>query len=445
MKLKYDRNRILLLSIVYSFAVLIFSDSAWLGLASSIIVLWLFLKYLNSLEHGLALIETLLFVNSVQIILGPSFFYSGILEYSGDLNQVDSKTYFINASFAFMFFCLGCLFFLPKIDLSSDVLQNYVDRKENRKWLLVIYVLGQIAMVVSLVSTTSFDFIFKLLGGASITISLVFLFSKTLRWKVLLVGLAYFQLLLQGIILAVFAELIVYLLLMLMFLPVAFYWNKRKILYLMGVGLFVLLTLNSVKKSYRQLVWQSHGNTFDIGLFVDLLVNYEGKEDDGASFIERFSSGLVNSAIYYNVPRNQDHTWGKEFSGDMQNALLPRILFPDKQPINTQKNFVLFTGRSLLNGTSVGVNIYGIAYAEFGMVGSCIFLFGMGMLFTNIIQWFLNKFQKTHNAGFLVFLPLIMLPFFSAEKELVGALNGLVKTAIFILFLIKALKMVGVR
>src|SRR5690606_38855561 len=93
----------------------------------------------------------------------------------------------------------------------------------------------------------------------------------------------------------------------------------------------------------------------------------------------RLNQGWIISAIIKNVPENEPFADGETILEAFRATLIPRFLDPEKKKAGGQENFTRFTGLMLHGTTSMGTSIIGEAYANFGTVGSWVFMFFWGM------------------------------------------------------------------
>jgi hypothetical protein len=152
----------------------------------------------------------------------------------------------------------------------------------------------------------------------------------------------------------------------------------------------------------------------------------------------RLNQGWIISAIIENVPSIEPYANGETIIEAISGSLLPRFLVPDKKMAGGQENFERFTGLPLGPTTSMGTSVIGEAYANFGPMGSWIFMFLWGMF----LSLGFNKLVSYGNKNPLiyVFLPLIFLQVVKAETELYVVLNHFLKSLILVFGLLWVFK-----
>ena len=428
--------------------LLLLAKFSFVQIVAIFFVLYFCKRIISEVTNKFPILEIILFINGVQIIAGPIWVYTFLMDDSEIFGYINLYKYLLIALPGYILFSIGCLFH-SKINLDKNEIQKVVNKKRNIFYLKIFYFAGLSGMILVLLKSSPFDNIFNILGGIAVSISICFLYSKSIKYKYVYMLIIYSVIALEGVMHGIFAQLIAYSFLLLIFLPNLYSWSKKKILLFLFCGVLGIYTLNTIKYSYRELMWSENKRDFDVMTYLNLLFttplqNKEGRKNDD-KFIKRFSLGLVNSQIYKNVPEFQPHTKGKEFINDFKKNIMPRFLFPDKQPIDTRKNYMLYTGLYLPEDTSVGINPFGIAYAEFGIFGSFIFLFLYGLLLSFIFNQYVKRYKKTNNIMYLIFLPFIFMPFYNAETEFVGVIDSSIKTIFFMFLVLNIFKLLKVR
>ena len=447
-KINIQQSCLLTLGGLSTILLVLLVNISFIQLVAISFVIYFLIKIILDVTNKFPILEIVLFINGVQIILGPIWVYTFLVNDSDHASYVSLNEYLLIALPGYIFFSIGCLFH-SKIILDKNEVRKVVSKKRNLFYLKIFYFAGLSGLTMVLLMPSVFDFIFNILGGIAVSISIYFLYSKSIKYKYIYMIMIYSVIVLEGIIHGIFALLIAYSFLLLVFLPNLFSWSKKKILLFLFCGVMGIYTLNTVKYAYRELVWSDSKRDFDVMgylnlLFTTPLYNKDGNTNDD-KFIKRFSLGLVNSQIYKNVPENQPHTNGKELISDFRKNILPRFFFPDKQPLDTRKNYMLYTGFYLPENTSVGINSFGIAYAEFGVLGSYLFMLLFGLLLSFIFNQYVRQYKKTNNVMYLIFIPFIFMPFFNAETEFVGVINGSIKTILFMFLVFYTFKLLKVR
>ncbi|CAD0004614.1 hypothetical protein [Flavobacterium salmonis] len=396
-----------------------------------LIVIYIGNKFLNELGKTIPILELILFVSGFQWIIGPFILY----RIEPDFMQVSENEYMAITVGAYLSFVTGCLFIRSKkAILDKTKIREIISRPKTISIIKSIYWVGLVFFVVSFFFKTSLDFIFTIIYSFSFITAIMLLYSPIPNKKIYVIAI-YSLLFLKCIYQSVFAEFISQCFLLIIFIPNIYSLSKKKIIILLGLGILMLSVINTAKTAYRSKVWSDRGREVNISLFFTILFNSEKSENDtDNSFLQRISSGSVNSSIFSYVPKYKQHTQGEVLLEDFANAIIPRILYADKKDIDNSKNYMLYTGRYLGEGTSVGVNALGIGYAEFGVIGCFIFMGIYGLSLNSVLNFCITKSKK--NILYLFSIIVVFIGAIKAETEFIGLINGLLKAFFFVIIFI---------
>jgi hypothetical protein len=113
---------------------------------------------------------------------------------------------------------------------------------------------------------------------------------------------------------------------------------------------------------------------------------------------------------------------------------LPRIIAPNKLNAGDRTIFMKYSGMHLRPGTSMGLSSLGDAYVNFGIIGGAIFMFFLGLVYSETLNAF-NNFSKYY-PFLILFTPLIFYYPIRPDCELQTALGHLVKSCMLIYFIV---------
>ncbi|KQS93227.1 hypothetical protein [Chryseobacterium sp. Leaf394] len=385
---------------------------------------------INRIIYELAYFEVIYFICVIQMIILPLVNSASIQNFNRYLIIV------IPGAIAFF---LGTNVVKRKpVYINKKFVYDILHHKYNRVLAIFIIILGLIGSMISFIAQNAWLSLFVNFSGIGMAMSFALLYyNKKKYWIYPL--LFFIIILLQGIITAVFASVIAFGLLCFIYFPTIFKLNKKGLLLMMIVGFLAISLFQNVKLAYRAKVWDGDDRGFSIMLFIDSLFAAPSSNND-ISVTERASSGSTIALIYEHVPKQFPNLYGENLVNDLSNALLPRFLFPEKKNVDTRANYIRYTGRSLTENTSVGINIFGISYAEFGIVGSWIFLFLFGFLLNRMNNFLISIITKNKHWYLLIFiLPVIFSSFFKFEQEFVGQFVGFIRYIFFYLVFFKVL------
>ena len=171
---------------------------------------------------------------------------------------------------------------------------------------------------------------------------------------------------------------------------------------------------------------------------------YEESQGQAGSWIDfntlaknnlRINQGYIITNIMRTVPQSVPFARGEELRLIIESAILPRILAPNKLNAGDQKIFIKYTGLQLNRRTSMGLSSIGDGYLNFGVTGGCIFMFFLGLLYSEVLKAF-HRYSKNFPV-LLLFIPLVFYFPIRPDCELQTILGHLVKSCflIFVVFL----------
>ncbi len=382
--------------------------------------------FARDLDRGIPLELMAAVLATSQWLVGPALAYS--MDVSVDRYQmyVDAGSYFSFAIPATCAFVCGSLLFPGKAE--EAVLQRMRDGTRDFR-------VGAVLLLVSVAfdfarpyAPGGLDFFFHLASQLRYIAAIYFLVSgHPLRW--LLIAAALSKLFLASAEAAMFHDLILWTSLL-----ACFWWIQRKrttfekILFF-SVGFLFIASIQTIKRDYRDATWSGQEpSLFEVAydVLVERMAFSERTTIENA--VVRMNQGWIISAVLRHTPDREPFANGSTILEAVEAALLPRFLAPDKKKAGGQENFRRFTGLGLADSTSMGISPLGEAYANFGRVGSIVFMLVWGMVFGLAVGG-ARHFGRL-DPSFLFWTPLIFYQAIKAETELVVVLNQLSKGAV---------------
>lgn len=208
---------------------------------------------------------------------------------------------------------------------------------------------------------------------------------------------------------------------------------KKMLMFLLGV--FILLLIQSVKPTYRQLTWN---DTFEGNkgvLFLNLLKDKiaDPKWESADAFFSvylRVNQGYNVSLVMRRFPEKMSYDGGKNLFISLVSSLVPRLFWPDKPEAGGKYNMNYYAGLNI-SGWSTNVGPLGEAYGSFGATGGIIFMILLG----GLIRWSYSLvFKKSIRRPLLIFwIPVLFYQVtYAAETDSLQIFNSLTKSAFFI-------------
>jgi hypothetical protein len=208
---------------------------------------------------------------------------------------------------------------------------------------------------------------------------------------------------------------------------------KKLVLFLLGV--FILLLIQSVKPTYRQLTWNDNfeGNkgVLFLNLMIDKISDPKWESADALFLVYvRVNQGFNVSLVMRRFPGKIPYDRGENLFISLVSSLVPRIFWPDKPEAGGKYNMQYYAGLNI-TGWSTNVGPLGEAYGSFGPAGGILFMILLG----GLIRWsYFQVFKKSVRRPLLIFwIPVLFYQVtYAAETDSLQVFNSLTKSAFFI-------------
>lgn len=359
---------------------------------------------------------------------------------------VPTETYFgfmFPAVFALILGLKLPLFFRDKVykdhTLYMQAVFSYVGKM---KWEgLILVVIGVIASLFQGIISSSFGHIFFLLSYL-LFIGVFYCLYSDFPMKKIVLWAAFSLLIVRSLMLGMFGELIFMAIMATILLALGkklTFWGKLSAFVL---GIVFILVIQVVKPEYRSRVWASSGGEgAGASLFMELVV--EKFNDPSAlfknevvwfNFYSRFNQGLYVGLVLRSVPARFPYANGETINESLAGAIVPRVLWPEKQKAGGVQNFKRFLGIDL-RGYSVGISPFGEAWGNYGKNGGIVFMFLFGLLFNFIFAWILKI--AVHTPSLILWLPLMFFYAVKIETDVFSMVNSLFKACMFTFIMYK--------
>jgi len=374
----------------------------------------------------------------LQLLFGPTLAYS--IDIVKVQMQIPAEEYFSYAIPAVLCFIIGLHISCRKLEgefLDEEKIVKYIAAKKNIPFILIG--IGFLSSYISGMFSSDLAFLFYLLGGMKfIGVFMIIIGSRKLKLIPLII--VYSSIIASSLNNAMFHGLLTWLI----FLGGVFAIKYKPAVYIKVIlaTIFILfaIMLQEIKKDYRTATWQE-GKKTGLETLSDV---YEKNQTQGGFFnskslvqnIVRINQGYIITNIMKNVPAVVPYSEGEELKQILTAAILPRFIAPDKLTAGNHELFIKYSGMQLRKGTSMGLSSVGDAYINFGIIGGCIFMFFLGLLYSEALKVF-YRFSKYYPV-LLLFTPLVFYYPIRPDCELQTILGHFVKSCflIFVIFLI---------
>lgn len=379
--------------------------------------------FIQRMDRGLPLAPIAAWLASLQWLLGALWYYGRNHDFAAMGMAVDADAYFAFAVPATAAFVLGLL--LPGFSLHQRRLLADVSRRHFRNTGLLLAAVSLAADVAGRLGPPSLAFGFLLLSQLRYVGALYLWFApqRGSRW---LAALSLVPLFAGSAESAMFHDLLLWggLLFCFAFASRPRSWLTKSLL--IAGALVVAVTLQGIKQSFREKVWNEH----EASLTHEILSFWSGFEKMDIDVLEqgvlaRLNQAWIVSQVMHHVPSGEPYANGATVVDAVVAAAVPRFLVPDKAEAGGRANFTRFTGLPLVGSTSMNLSLLGEGYANFGGDGSIVFLFFCGAAVSLAIG---VCFRWTRCRPLFVFwIPLVFYQAVKAETDLTEILNQIVK------------------
>lgn len=429
-------------------SIILFSVIIWIILTINGLYFWsaiglsftfyFTIRVIQQMGESIPIPNLMAAIASLQWILGPFIDYHNETTHYKYKMYVDEETYMSYIVPAILLFKLGLSIFPVKANLDElgKRVQQLLTNHPRLPFVLIIS--GFLLPYLSGLLPAALGFVFYLLGNLKYIGVIYLLFSSNPnRWIVFWGTMAFTAIVSIGF--GMFHDLLLWAMLTFTFVAYELKLSQLSKLAIAIIGIFVAITIQSVKSEYRGIVWSGAYTGNKTLLFINLAVEgwRTGSIVNPSSDVDmnvRLNQGWIISSIMNNIPEKEPFANGTSITESLIASLVPRILVPDKKTAGGRENFRKFTGLHISEGTSMGISLAGEGYANFGKSGGMIFLFVWGVL----VGWFWQKLVNLRHVypTLLIWSPIIFLQVIKAETEFAVVLNHMLKASILVFMVI---------
>jgi hypothetical protein len=198
----------------------------------------------------------------------------------------------------------------------------------------------------------------------------------------------------------------------------------------------ILITVQSVKSSVRNIVNKEsfEGNTSKLFLESIFKRVYHMRSDDlrviGGMVNVRINQGWIVSDIIDHLERVPGKISTEYFKKELMGVFLPRFIYPGKPIVGDHKKFKEFAGWKLSRKVAMSVGVMGDGYGNFGYWGGIFYCFAFGMILGLLfLVW--NQMAHTYPT-LLLWGTLIFFNCMRAGDETYIIINWIIKSAAFV-------------
>jgi hypothetical protein len=399
------------------------------------ITIYIALRLIIMMDYTIPIIETMLLIAASQWIIGPYIDYQTATTHYKMHMYVSEEEYMKITIPLFYAFTFSSLVFRNFAIINIDQLKTIL----NKNKFIPIYIIG-ISFLFRLagpILPSSLNFVLFLAVNSSLVgVGLYLLVDTSLKNKLFISIIAISPIIFHAINSGMFHVLIIWGLFIFIFTNLSFKFNLYQKISILLVSILLLTTLQFVKGSYREIIYDKSFKGNKTELFFELLFSSENsselQEDKSINDVNiRLNQGWIISKIYERIPEKVPFLGGETIMDAIEATLLPRFLFPNKKKGGGGRDtFVKITNIQIKRTTAMGVSLMGEFYGNFGFWGGMFAFFIWGKL-VYLVVFIINNSKKI-SPIYIFWLPIIFFQVIKAETDLTSVLNHLVKSIIFV-------------
>ena len=421
-----------------------FVNMSWASYFAILLSLHQFFLLFNSIGYVVPVRYILGVFMCVQFFIGPSLAYNGLdqYQYVHYKMRIPEGDYFAYAIPAVMSFITGLHIWAGNLKgevLDEEKITLFVQKNPRLPYAFIV--IGFLTSVVSGFFSSELAFVFYLLGSFKfIGLFLLILGSENLKVLPLVVVIG--SIISSSLGDGMFHDLLTWLIFTGSIFAIKFKFGFNTKLVACAAFIFLAVTIQLLKGGYRSA---TGSGAEEAGVETFSKVYEEQNKDKSIFSFEnmapatvRINQGFIITNIMNTVPDRVPFSNGAEMYQVFEAAIMPRILAPNKLTAGNRELFMKYSGVRIREGTSMGLSSLGDAYLNFGIVGGCIFMFLLGVMYSYV----LNTFHK-HSGKYpalILFTSLVFYYPIRPDCELQTILGHLFKSCFLIYVMIQFFK-----
>ena len=421
---------------------LLFPTISWYSYFATLITIHQFILVFNAIGSVIPIRYIFGAMMSLQLLFGPMLAYNGLdkFQFGYYVMQIPESDYFSYVIPAVIAFIAGLHFVSRKLEgelINEIAIYKYVNQNPNLPYILIS--VGFIASMIKGLFSSELSFIFYLLGGFKFIGAFILIIGNR-KLKIIPLIIVYGSIFVSSLGEGMFHDLITWLIFLASVFAIKFKPGFKVKITAFTLFIISVLTIQLLKGGYRDATW-GRGEKSGLASFNKAYV----ESKTGNTFFSyrslaenniRINQGYIITNIMKTVPDKVPFAKGIELKQILEAAILPRFIASDKLKAGDQTLFKMYTGMPLAKSTSMALSSIGDAYINFGVFGGCIFMFLLGLLYSEVLKAF-HRYSKYYPV-LLLFTPLVFYYPIRPDCELQTILGHLVKSCflIYVVFLV---------
>lgn len=436
----------IIVSLILSLLINGVFDSNWYALISYALLIFYLLDFIYSFGKDLRVLDLPILLAIFQCLVMPAIvyhlynddYYVKSLKFDMSVTEEVYYGYMIPAVVALI---IGLRFPVKGIqpvigtpDFYSAKVESIKEKlKGQERTGVTLIIIGFSFGVFERILPESLSY-FLFLFSKMIYVGIMYIyFSESNKRNIYLIG-GLTLALLQAILTGIFGDLVFLTALSILLIMLGKNINFAKSIFLLVVGSFFVLLLQTLKQEYRRATWgdpSADKTATFLQIASEKATNVESIFNREGAFpiVVRFNEGMIVGKVMNYVPRVTPYQDGKTIWLSLAASFIPRYVWPDKPIAGGHENMLLFTGYDI-QGYSMNIGPFGEAYGNFGRNGGIIYMFVYGLFFNFVFYQILKLSNK--KPTILLWIPYLFLNSIQVETDTLLTVNTIIKGALFI-------------
>lgn len=399
-------------------------------------------EFLDKIGREFCILELVKVLTVLTTLLVPELFYHYFNNQIDLLNLFEEMPVSVEKYYSFtlpaaFLFTLG-LNYNFNINLPKSYFKNLNKALINKgQYSFFFIITGLFFSFFWKLVPSSLTFIFQIFTYLTY-VGLLYAVFSNFKHKILIITICFLIAFFQVVSTGMYFEVINFSVVIIFILLTKSKFNEWKKYFVIIFGFFILLVIQSIKTEYRIQTWNGDERNGSASVYFNIISNRISDPSiifepiSALAFTKRLNHGLIIAKTIDYIPKNANFGYGINLFKSVISSFVPRFIWPNKPKTGGQYNIVRFLGDtdSADNKNSYNLGLIGEAYANFGVIAGCFYLFILGLFMKYIYSLCIK--QLYFNPTLLLWYPMLFVSFFSTETDLLSFINAFIKSSLLI-------------
>ncbi len=400
------------------------------------------LEFLDKIGHEFCILEIVKVLTVVTCLIVPELFYHYFINQIELLKLFEEMPVSVEKYYSFtlpasLLFILG-LNYNFHINLPKSYFKNLKEALLNKGHYSIFFIFaGLFFSFIWKLVPSSLSYTFQIFTYLTY-VGLFYAIFSNFKYKSLIITtcllISFFQVVATGM----YFEVINFSAVIILILLTKAKFNEWKKYVVLIIGISLLLVIQSIKTEYRIQTWSGDERNGSASVYLNIISNRISDPSiifepiSALAFTKRLNHGLIIAKTMDYIPKNAEFGYGINLSKSVISSFVPRFIWPNKPKTGGAYNIVRYLGDtdSADNNNSYNLGLIGEAYANFGIIGGCVYLFILGLFMKYTYSICIKNLYFTPTL--LLWYPMLFVSFFSTETDLLSFINTFIKMSLII-------------